>query len=242
LQTDVNIGDRFSYDGVFCLELYKGYLAGTETMDDFLRYLKRHVVIRVRKRYLRRVRRDLCEDLIQAALIELWQIAQKRQLPSGSVPVFHKFANTVIHRKIAKTFTELYDDAPKKMDPSLYIEEFYRKIPGLDDAESRVFLEELSDTIKGRVRKTLRVNDTRFVAAVEHVMEQMLDFPEEEPGPEAFLKRRWKIEDPKFLIEHVSILIKAELYKIREDLKFRTNSEKREVLHEGLEEFFDSAG
>jgi hypothetical protein len=211
-------------------------------MDDFLRYLKRHVIIRVRKGYLRRVRRDLCEDLIQAALIELWQIAQKKQLPSGSVQVFHKFANTVIHRKIAKTFAELYDDAPKKMDPARYIEEFYRKIPGMDDDESRVFLAELSGTVKDRVRRKLRIHESRFVEAVEHVMEQLLDFPEEDPGPESFLKRRWSIEDPKFLIEHVSVLIKNELYKIREDLKFRTNSEKKEVLHEGLEEFFDSNG
>ena len=242
MQTDVGISDRFSYDGVVCLEFYRGYLDGSTTMDDYIRYLMRHVIIRVRKGYLRRIRRDLCEDLIQAALIELWQIAVKRKIPSGSVQVYHKFINTVIHRKIAKTFSELYDDAPKKMDPSRYVEEFFRRIPGLDEDETRVFLDDLSDTVKNRIRNNLRFNDRRIVEALEHVMEQILDFPEEEPGPEAFLKRRWRIEDPKFLIEHVSVLIKAELYKIRDDIKFRTNSEKRGVLREGLQEFFDDNG
>jgi hypothetical protein len=237
MQPDVNIGDKFNYNGDACLELYRGYLEGRETLDDFLRYLKRHIIMRVRKHYLRRIRRDVCEDLIQSALIELWRIADKKKIPSVSVQVFHKFVNTVIHRRIAKTFGEVYDDAPKKMDPVGYISAYYGKIPGLDDEESRVFLADLADTLKTRIMENIRFKDPRIVAAIEYILEQVLEF--RESVVEAWLKRNWRIEDPKFLVEHVFVLLKAELYKIREDLKFRTNSEKRDVLHAGFEEFFE---
>lgn len=237
MQPDYNIGDKFNYDGDTCLEIYRGLLGGTQTLDDFLRYLKRHIIMRVRKHYLRRIRRDVCEDLIQAALIELWKIAEKGKLPSASVQVFHKFVNTVIHRKIAKTFAEVYDDAPKKMDPLSYLSACYGRIPGFDDDESRVFLADLADTLKTRILNNIRFKEQHIVGAIRYVLEQVLDY--KEPVVEAWLKRHWRIEDPKFLVEHVFVLLKAELYKIREDLRFRTNSEKKEVLHEGLQEFFE---
>lgn len=232
---DVNLSDKFSYDGEECLRLYHAYQNGG-SLEEFLRYLKRHIIMRVRKGYLKRVRRDVCEDLIQSVLIELWLLVIRRPIPACNVALFHSFLNTVIHRKIAKTFAEIYDDAPKKMDGVVYVSEMLRRIPGSDDEETAQYLKELGPAIRERILASLRPMPENVRQAIDLVLTDVL-IHNDMVAP-VFLKRECKIEDPDFLIEHVFIRIKAELYKMREDLSFRTNSEKKDVLHEGLQEFF----
>lgn len=238
MYSDVGLTDRFSYDGDEALRLYQVLLSGQtkDNMENLLRYVKRHVTIRVRSRYLKRVRRDICEDLVQASLIELWDVFSKKSVPATNVSVFHKFLNTVIHRKIAKTFATLYDDAPKKMDPVRYVSETFRRMPSSDEEETAIFREELPEALKSRVLARVRFRNPKARAAVEDILDRCLIY--HEPVVPRWLKFNWQVEDPDFLIEHVLILLRDELYKLREDIKFCTNMEKRDILNEGIQEYF----
>jgi hypothetical protein len=236
---DVGLTDRFTYDGEICLGLYQDYLRddSKDNLENLLLYAKRHVLIRIRKSYLKRIRRDVCEDLAQAALIELWDVFQKKAIPhDGNVAVFHKYLNTVIHRKVAKTFAVVYDDAPKKLDAQRYVEETFRRLPCSDDEENALFRAELPQVLKDRVLARVRFRNPKAREAIEDILDRSLIY--HEMVVEGWLKRNWQVEDPAFLIEHVLILLRDELYKLRQDITFRTNLEKRDVLSEGIEEYF----
>jgi DNA-directed RNA polymerase specialized sigma24 family protein len=231
--TDVSLTDRFTYDGEECLEMYKALSPDdSDAVNDFVSYLKRHVIMMVRKAYLKRIRQDLCEDLVQAALIELWQVTVKQSIPDQSAAVFHSFVNTVIRRRNAKTFKEVYDDNPKKMDAAEYIAEGASRLPFGDEDEMRLFRADLPEVLKKRVTAMKWAEDEK--EAVEYILQEVLEFHSEPVEP--WMKRQYGITVPKGLIERVMLRLRAVLYEIRPDVKFRTSAEKFDILHEGLEE------
>jgi DNA-directed RNA polymerase specialized sigma24 family protein len=235
---DVSLYDRFSYSGEEGLGMYVGYKAGTVSMDDLLRYVKRHVISRVRHCYVRRVRKDICEDLIQSALVELWQLfASKREVPSQNVAVFHSYLNTVIHRRMAREFATVYDDAPKRLDPVEYSDCQCRRIPSTSAPEDVEFMTEVGEAILARVLERLRPMPPLMREAVVFISIEILRYRDK--VSEEYLRRRYMIEDPEFVVQHVLTLVRAELYSMREnDVTFATTTERRNVLHEGLEEYF----
>jgi DNA-directed RNA polymerase specialized sigma24 family protein len=231
--SDVALTDRFSYDGEKCLEMYRDMDPDDGiAVNDFVTYLKRHVVMMVRKQYLKRIRRDVCEDLVQAALIELWQVAQKKKIPEQSAAVFHSFVNTVIRRRNAKTFTEVYDDNPKKMEALEYIAEGAARLPFGDEEELKVFRTDLPDVLRDRVLKLKWAPDER--PAVEYILQEILEFQSQPVEP--WMKREFEIVNPRALIDRVMLRLRSILYEIRPEIKFRTSTEKQNILHEGLEE------
>lgn len=236
MYSDVGLTSRFSYDGEECLRLYVEYLkkGSIQAMEDLLCYVKRHVTIRVRKHYFRRVRLDICEDLIQSSVIELWDVFSRKSVPHSNVAVFHSFINTVVHRKMAKTFALAYDDAPKSLDANRYVEEQFSRMPSSEDSEDSLFVQELPEALKWRVVERVRFRTKNAREAVSDILDRILIY--KEPVVESWLKRKWGVEDPQFLLEHVLVLLRDELYKVRQEMRFRTNSEKREVLNEGIEE------
>lgn len=230
MYTDIDLTDKFDYDGELCLELYKGLDDGGN-MDDFVTYLKRLVVMRIRKSYLKRTARDVCEDLVQAVLLELWQLAQKRKLPTESAALYHGFINTVIRRRVAKTFSTMYDDAPKAMEAHDFILETSHRLQYGDEEELRIFRQDLPETLQKRVLDLSWPAEDR--PAVEYILETLLVYKED--VREAWLKRHYQIRDPKFLVDSVLIRLRAELYELRKEVKYRTSAERHEILHDGLE-------
>jgi len=231
--SDVSLTGRFTYDGEKCLEMYR-QLDPTDgdAVNDFISYLKRHVVMMIRKAYLKRIRQDLCEDLVQAALIELWQVAIAKKLPEENAAMFHSFVNTVIRRRNAKTFKEVYDDSPKKMESLAYIAEGASRLPFGDEEELKIFRTDLPGVLKGRVLSQKWADDER--PAVEYILQEILEYHARPVEP--WMKREFGISSPKGLIERVMIRLRSELYEIRPEVKFRTSSERTDILHEGLEE------
>lgn len=227
----VGIRDKFTYDGEYCLKLYKELDDSAEAMNEYISYLRRHVVLRTRKAYLKRVKVDVCEDIIQSVLIELWGLAANRKFPSQSAAVYHAFINTVIRRKTAKTFAETYDDSPKKMKPHEYISETSSRLSFGDEEELRAYRTDLPEVL------TKRLLDQRWDSqdrpAVEYILDTMLVHREQ--IREAWLKRHYGIRDPKWLIDAVHIRLREALYDLREDITYRTSSERTDILHEGLE-------
>jgi DNA-directed RNA polymerase specialized sigma24 family protein len=235
---DVTLYDRFSYSGEQGLSMYTGFKSGSVSIDDLLRYIKRHVISRVRHCYVRRVRKDICEDLIQAALVELWQLfSSDRPVPSQNVAIFHSYLNTVIHRRMAREFSSVYDDAPKRLDPVEYSDCQCQRIPSTSAPEDIEFLAEVGEATLSRVLERLRPMPPRVREAVVFTATEILRYRDK--VSEEYLRRRYMIEDPEFLIQHVLTLVRSELYSMREnDVTFSTTTERRNVLHEGLEEYF----
>jgi len=216
------------------LALYLQYKGGTLLLDDFLRYLKRHVLMRVRKEYLKRARVEVCEDLVQAVMVELWLLVEKGTIPTLNAALYHGFLNTVIRRRIAKTFNEVYDDAPKNLDPSRYLSEYCGRIPGSDEDDLRILRCGLPEVLMDRIlAKRWSPHD---LPAVRYILEQTLVYKEDIVYP--LMKRQYKIRDPQFLVNRVLILLRHEMYKVREDLKFNTTSEKKDSLHESFSECY----
>lgn len=237
---DVGLYDKFTYDGDECLRLYIGYRNGTVSMDDLIRTVKMHVVSRIRHAYARRVRGDVCEDLIQSAMVELWLLfASDREVPTATTAVFHSYLNTVIHRRVAREFAAVYDDAPKRLDPVAYSEMQCLRIPSHDATENEHAAAELHEKLLGRVVANLRSCHPNVRAAQVFVAQELLRHGEQVAmiSP-LYLRRTYNIEDTEFLIEHVLVLIRAEKYKMREDWSFPSTTQQRSVLYEGLDEYF----
>lgn len=232
---DIGIDDVFKYDGDTCFSLYLQFVDGKITEDHFIRYLKRYVVMRVRKTYYRRLRREVCEDLVQTVLVELFQVARKHKLPTSTVQVFHAFMNTIIRCNIAKGFKKIYDDSPKLMDPATYIESQMARIPGTDESETHLFLEDLYDDIKGKIVRTLRWKDSNHRDAAAYVVDQINSGKRAVPS---LLRRVFEVKDPEFFIQHIGVRLRAELYEARESLSSRPDTEKKEILTHGVSEYF----
>lgn len=232
---DVSITDKFDYDGDNCYRLYIDYVACTIEADHFITYLRRYVILRVRKFYYKKLGPDVCEDLVQASLLELWKLVRAKKLPQDGTGVFHSFLNTVIRRKIAKTFKEVYDDAPKKLNAHRFARVLYRRIPSADSVELKVFLEEIPDLLREKILGHLPFPEENRRRACACVLNCILSKQRVVP---ARIKREFKVRDPDFLVEHVKISVRQHLYEMRKDVTLPSDAEKREILHEGIEECF----
>lgn len=227
----VGIGDKFTYNGEHCLELYKALDDSAESMNEYISYLRRHVVLRTRKLYLKRVKVDVCEDIVQSVLIELWGLTVRRKFPTQSAAVYHAFLNTVIRRRTAKTFAEIYDDNPKKMKSHEYITETSSRLSFGDEEELRVYRTDLPEVLtKSLLAQRWEAQDR---PAVEYILDTML--VHREVVRETWLKRYYGIKDPKWLIDAVLIRLREALYELKKDVSFRTSLERTEILQEGLE-------
>lgn len=233
--SDVAIFDKFVYDGNQSFAMYNEYLEGKATEEEIAIQLRRYATMRVRKAYMRKLRYAVCEDLIQSCMVEICVLIKKRNIPNKSAAVFHAFLNSVIRCKIAKTFKTIYDDSPKLMDPDTYIKEQFQRIPGSNEKETELFLDELPDSICKQITEDahLRFRDTNEVDAVHYIMGRIR---EGKRIVEPLLRRKYLIKDVKFFIDHVKVRIRMALYEARQYIEYRKNEEKNEILAGGISE------
>lgn len=231
----VSLEDRFTYDGDLCFQLYIDYAAEAISADNFSAYLQRYVIMRVRKQYLY-LGNEICEDLVQSCMLELWKIVRKKSLPQEGVGTFHAFLNTVIKRKISKTFDkEIYDDAPKELDPQIFIQHCLRRVATPDQIEDEIFLQELPDHLRTAVGEAVLFQDEDRRAAVGYVLECLLT--RTKPIPRV-LRTEYGVRDITFIVDYTKVAVRRELYEVKKTLRPRSNADKRESLYDGIEEYF----
>lgn len=228
---DVEMDGEFVYDGELCFELYLNYLKGIVPDDKLVTYLKRYIVMQVRDEYLH-LGVEVCEDLVQASLTELWMCISKQTPPTDNVASFHAFINTVFRRQISRVFRTLYDDAPKELDPEFYRSRCALQEDTIKDVDDRIFLEDIPTILRRRVLEKFRLLESDRLAA-EYVLDRVLSG---ERVVEPYLRRKYKVRDPAFLIEHVMVRARMVLYEYREFVDVRPDVEKRLVLDSVMEE------
>ena len=226
--SDVAINGRFEYDGDHCFSLWLQYCADVISMNDFLLYLKRYPILRLRRqRYHRKLTIEVCEDLVQAALTELWRLAAARKLPMFNVAVFHGYLNTVIARKFSKVFSSVYDDSARHIDPHIHMARYLRRQPSANDVETVLYVDELPVVIRKAILSNLRFTGENVQGAVKYILDRIFNG---EDVVTTWLRREYAIDDPEFLVEHVRIRIKMTLHKLSKDVKFQTSSDQKEIL------------
>lgn len=235
---DVSLTDPFRYDGFVAYEMWLNLLKGIVSIDLFITYIKRLVIVRINAKYAH-LPLDVREDLMQTVLLEIWRQVDRRKLPvRASLPyaeqvlVWHQFLNTVIDRRtINAFFDEIYDDGPRRMTLREYDRPYLYRFPTVGQVEDRIFLqEELPNVIRNSVLEHIRFEDEGFRAAAAYVVSRVLSGRR---IVRSRIKRDFGVSNYKFLIEHVLILIRAQLYETRGMLQDHQ-------VYEGspLEEFF----
>lgn len=225
---DINIRSKFHYDGELGLEAYKNYLKGIVDDNSIVMYLKRYVIMYIKSNY-KHLGDDVCGDLVQAVLTELWKVIVARKIPETNIFVYHSFINTVMRRAASKEFNTVYGHSPREIPYEMYESRYFNRDITPKDIEDQIFLEELPNALRKRISKKSRFQNKYYQEAIAYILERILTQTRIVPD---YLKRQFGFNNSviRFLTEHVYVLLRIELYDIRLQIKFSDCSEKRDVL------------
>jgi len=213
---DVDIYEPFTYDGFITFELYLNYLESVADIEYFVRYVKRLVIMRILEKYYHLG--DICEDLVQSSLMEIWRMADKEKLPQDKADSFHEFIHTIITRHVARAFHIVYDDAPKLLEPEHFEKNYLHRFKYQFDVEANILLDEMPESLTKSILKHVRFEDAGSKDSVAYILDRIFSgnrvvFP--------WMRRRWGVDNCKFLMEHVLILLRNELYEIKKTISWK---------------------
>jgi hypothetical protein len=231
---DFGLRDRFIYDGDLCYEAYLNFKKGIVPEESLLTYMKRYVIMHVKSRY-KRLGYDICNDLIQAAVLELWILIRKQKIPDPDVFVFHSFLNTVISRSTAKEFRVTYGRSLEEIPYDCYESRHYCRDATPQDVEDQMYLEELPKILIGNILKKIRFEDPKIRSTLKYVLERILARRRIVPD---WIRRKWGFggKTVKFLTEHAYIILRAELYELRKDINMYPKNSKKDIMSDIFEQ------
>jgi hypothetical protein len=231
----VNSSLSAEYDGNRCYALYRQFLTGGSAPsdeDEMAILLGRYIRICLAKRYIR-LDPEVRDDLVQATLLELWRLFRAGKVfPTENPAVWHGFLNTIIRRRSARTYRELYDDAPREIDPILYVREQYSHKDSAHRLEAGVFMSELPGTLKARIKESNRLRFPLLGDAIAYIADSILA---RKRVVFSYLRREFRVADPLFLIDHVKVRLRMELHEIKETVDLGVPDDQRAVLFHGIE-------
>jgi hypothetical protein len=230
---DVKLGSKFKYDGELCFAMYMNYKDGIVTDDELVTYVKRYALMYVQSHY-RRLGPDVCDDLLQSALMSVWSVIKKQNLPEKDVNTFHSYLNTVIRRAVSREFGAVYGQSLSELSHEQYDSGLGNRDVTPGDVEDRIFLEELPEAIVKAIRKKIRFSEPEWREATEYILERMMS---NRRVVTDLIKRQWRLNNPqiKFLRDHVSVMIRDTLYGFKQYVKFTKPRERRDVLWDSFE-------
>jgi hypothetical protein len=229
---DTDLEDKFKYDGHFCFNLYLLYIEGKATEDDVLTYLKKYIIMMVRSPYSH-LGYDVCNDLVQVCLIEVWKLIRKKKLPVLNLKVFHSFLNTIIHRTSCKEFKAVYGPSPADMFFELYDSRYYCRYRTPQDVDDEIFLEELPGVLRKKVSEKLRFQDGVMKDVAQDVLSRLFEgrmIPRDRICYDSKINKRTF----DFIIEHIRVLVRSELYKLRDVIDLSGFKDKNSILEDGF--------
>jgi hypothetical protein len=232
----VSIDKAFVYDGHIALELYRNYLDDIASDELTMRYLKRLVIWRIRKKYKAQVPDAVIEDLIQQILMEIWVKVKKRALPTRTVEIFHQYLYTLIRRQTGRGFKAVYDDAPKELDPDRWENFCFARLPTVYDIEDSMFAKEVPRYICQRIMANLRLEGGNYTDAVLYVMDRLFTNKRIVRNK---LKIHFRVKNPTFLVQHVKIRMRHVLYEVRKNFTKRSKVYSLSALDVVLEDQYD---
>jgi hypothetical protein len=223
------------YDGDYAFKLYKRWLHNRESIDTLVEYMQRYVVLRLKKQgYHRRVSYEICAEIVQTTLIELWKTFRRKNLPTANPALWHGYLNTVVIRWFAKGFKDFFYKPQQNIDTYDHIERQIHRIPTASDVEDVIFLDELPVVLRKMILGTLRFPGEKTQGAVKYILDRIFNG---EPIVDNWLKIHYDIDNPEFLVEHVRICLKLSLYEIRKDVNLRPTTNTEEILRETLSDY-----
>ena len=229
---DTDLEDQFRYDGHFCFNLYLLYLEGKATEDDVLTYLKKYIIMMVRSPY-NHLGYDVCNDLVQACLIEVWNLIRKKKLPVLNLKVFHSFLNTIIYRTSCKEFKAVYGPSPAELKFELYDSRYYCRYKSPQDVDDEMFIEELPGVLRKKVTEKMRFQTGVLNEVALDVIGRLFEgrmIPRDRICCDSKINKRTF----DFIIEHIRVLVRAELYKLRDVIDLSGFKDKSCILEEGF--------
>jgi hypothetical protein len=217
---ECNIRNILTYDACLGFELYRFYLNGGIDAENTLKYLQRTVAHQIYQKYSY-MGIDILEDLYQACSLQLWLSIFHKRLPREEIGKFHQYIYEVVRRWIGFTFDKEYDDSHKYLDISNWDQSNLRRFRFQYDIDNDIFLDELPQSItwdlmdfcrfKGNTRRAIRycigciLTGSRIATS--------------------YLKRRYDLIDPDFIIEHTLIILRSCLYRYKKLLGSRPSKE-----------------
>lgn len=214
---DVDVEDRFKYDKQYSLALWKRVLAEEASLDEFMFYIKRFVVICLRRTKMQYRDLDAKQEIVHYGLLAVWQAAASKNIPDTTLGRFHGYLWGTIRNgfcdAVAAGLLEPeiihYDDA------KIHMSRYLKRVASSRDVEDRLFLEELPGVVKKKVEETIRFPDLR--PAVGYVVDRIFHG---EDVSDSWLKNNYGVRDSKFFTDHVRIRVKMALVDMQRDMEF----------------------
>jgi hypothetical protein len=215
--TDIDVEQKFSYDNHFAFELWKDFRRGVVSIDDLMTYLKRFVVIQLRKRKLDIEEKEVVDELVHYGLLSVWEAATRDNIPTADQEQFHGYLHGVIRHGFAHGFKAgvWLSEVVEYEDAIYHMSRYMRRLSTPQDVEDRLYLEEVPDVVRKRVMTTMRFQV--HYGAVKYVVDR---FFAQQRVSRNWLRKFYKISNPDFLIEHVRIRVKIVLMDLQRDLEY----------------------
>ncbi len=177
---------------------------------------------------------DIQDEIGQKILCDMWTAIRERKIDlncPNPIRSFYGWMNWIV---IAPTEIVAVRPALRDAEPEKIGRNYFDLPPSQDAVEIELLLEDLPQTILNRCleRASHRFFDWRLQCAAKHVLRQAAKM---ERVSRDWLRSRYKIKDPRFVIDYARMITRSELERLAdEEFGLRTSSDKRRFVVEGL--------
>jgi hypothetical protein len=237
--TDIDVEQNFRYDHNFAFELWKDFQRGVVSINDLLTYLKRFVVIQLRRRKFNIEEKEVVEELVHYALLAVWEAASRGNIPTEDQKQFHGYLHGVIRNGTANGLKAgvWLSEVVKYDDATYHMSRYLKRVPCPQDVEDRLYLEEIPGVVRERVMASMRFPVRH--GAVKYIVDR---FFTHQRVSHNWLRKFYKISDPSFLVQHVRIRVKMVLMELQRDLEYPSIRPYEKAVYGSLSDGPDRPG
>lgn len=232
------------YDRAAAFQAYCAWLDHDEpeALDRLLRYAKRFCIMWINKSS-KTLTLESREEMLNHCLLGLWRSFRNKVI-ERRVGALHGYMRTTALNSRKWAARNFWGKDLQKIGREEYMRRYCARLPDDRTMEAEIFIKELPGALRRRAIRWTRFTEPNVLGGLQYIINRLT---RRERVVAAWLYDEYGIERGlarvKFLTEHAIILLRMEMYWMRQnEVTFRSDEEKRHILDVGFEPYVTEFG